>query len=400
MIYHLEWYINTEGHNRGIHEVIRTATPLYEKIYQSLKEEIMNNRYKIGDRIPSEKELAELFGVSRITTKRALEMLARDEFIIRKPGRGSFVSRQDLQKTPPVHEEDDAQEPMVKKKEENILIGMIITDFDSSFGLDVLTGVEEASDDNTFLLLHRTHGHPENEEIAIQQLIKTGVQGLIIVPSRAENFSPAILKLAVEQFPFVLVDRRLKGIATYSVASNNVVAAREAVEYLFKKGHKNIGLLSPPPLDSTTVEERIEGFVQAHAEKGIAIDKKLWMNDIISTLPDQFSEENIKNDIQKIKRKIMKNPQMTALLAIEYNIALEAESAIKALGLRIPEDIAIICFDHPRDHVHNLKFTYIQQPQVDMGRTAKSVLLKLIKKEKLSKNKFFLDAHLIEGPST
>ncbi|HEX7063957.1 MAG TPA: GntR family transcriptional regulator, partial [Bacillales bacterium] len=57
--------------------MVRTGTPLYEKIYKSLKEEILNGQYKEGERIPSEKELADLFGVSRITTKRSMEMLAK-----------------------------------------------------------------------------------------------------------------------------------------------------------------------------------------------------------------------------------------------------------------------------------------------------------------------------------
>ncbi|WP_042223065.1 GntR family transcriptional regulator [Oceanobacillus manasiensis] len=366
--------------------------PLYKKIYQSLKEDILNNVYKDGDLIPSEKELAELFKVSRITIKHSLEMLANDRLITRHRGRGSFVSRSIGDQASSIQ----TSEPSQKK----VLIAVIMPQFDSSFGIDLIKGIEQACDQKTFLLIHKTQGYPENEEIAIQQLIQIGVQGFIIVPSRAKNFSNALLKLVIDKFPFVLVDRKLKGIDTYSVTTNNVVAAKEATELLFNKGYHNIGLLFPPPLNSTAIEERVEGFVQAHAEKGISIDRELWINNIISTLPGKSSEENINNDICKIKDIIKNRPDMKALFAVEYNIALNAERAILDLGLKIPEDIAIVCFDHPKTHLDSIRFTYVEQPQIEMGKKAVSTLLSLIKRENVSDNNISLDAKLIIGPST
>ena len=50
--------------------------PLYLKIYQSLKQDIENGVYKPGDQVPTEGGLADLFHVSKITSKRALNMLA------------------------------------------------------------------------------------------------------------------------------------------------------------------------------------------------------------------------------------------------------------------------------------------------------------------------------------
>ncbi|MGE5675081.1 MAG: GntR family transcriptional regulator, partial [Mycobacterium leprae] len=55
-----------------------TAKPMYEQIYIELRDAIHSGRYQPGDRVPSEKELAEQYGVSRITTKKALEMIAAD----------------------------------------------------------------------------------------------------------------------------------------------------------------------------------------------------------------------------------------------------------------------------------------------------------------------------------
>ena len=65
--------------------------PLYLKIFDHLKKEILSNTLQPGERLPTEMELAELFGVSRITSKRALEELEKEGLIYRKRGQGSFA---------------------------------------------------------------------------------------------------------------------------------------------------------------------------------------------------------------------------------------------------------------------------------------------------------------------
>ena len=51
------------------------AEPQYQKIHDNLLKEIQGGAYQEGERLPTEKELAESYGVSRITTKKAYEML-------------------------------------------------------------------------------------------------------------------------------------------------------------------------------------------------------------------------------------------------------------------------------------------------------------------------------------
>lgn len=52
---------------------------MYERIYADLLAKIQNGDYQPGDRLPSEKESAELYGVSRITAKKAMDMLAKEK---------------------------------------------------------------------------------------------------------------------------------------------------------------------------------------------------------------------------------------------------------------------------------------------------------------------------------
>lgn len=366
--------------------------PMYEQIYESLRQAIISGQYQVGDRVPSEKELADQYGVSRITTKRALEMLAAEGWVSRQPGRGSFVT----------DERPSAPRPAANAAPETEaeLIGLIMTDFDESYGSTLLAGIEKAAAEvGCFVVLRRSLGDPAREEKAIQALLKLGVDGMIVFPAQNEHFSAEILKLVINQFPLVLVDRHLKGVAAASVSTDNVGAARRGIDYLLDLGHSNIGLLTPPPMDTTAIEDRLEGFIQAHAERGVMVDRSLWLT-VTATLPSNFRQPNIDRDIELIKEHLRKHPHLTAFFAIEYNIALLAREAARQLGLRVPEDLSILCFDSPRSPLlGDFRFTHMLQDEEGMGRTALQSVLALKNGEKVPSHRL-LDARLCPGEST
>lgn len=69
-----------------------SRSPLYHQIFLVLRDEILAGTYRIGDLLPSEFELARIYGVSRITAKRALSELATAGLASRFRGRGTVVS--------------------------------------------------------------------------------------------------------------------------------------------------------------------------------------------------------------------------------------------------------------------------------------------------------------------
>ncbi|MDU4696181.1 MAG: substrate-binding domain-containing protein [Paenibacillus sp.] len=381
-----------------------SSKPMYEKIFDDVKRQILDQSYKPGDRIPSEKELAEEYQVSRITSKRALEMLAAEHIIVRKPGRGSFVADPETDGASAAeHDRLDGSYGGngADREAAGKLIGVVLTDFAGSYGTRLIYGMEDAArEQDCFLVLKRTFGIQENEEATIRKLLQLGVDGLIVFPAQGEYFNAEILKMVIERFPLVLIDRELKGVAAASISTDNVKAAQEAAEYLFDLGHAHISLLSPPPIDTSAVEERIEGFVQAHAGRGIAAERELWISDLTSTLPNSFYDDNIERDINKIMLHLQAHPSITAFFAIEYNIALLAKAAVTRLGLRIPGDISIICFDSPQFRIgEGYAFTHMRQSEEDMGKLAVENVLALLENQPVA-NKIKLPAALVPGEST
>jgi GntR family transcriptional regulator len=73
--------------------LIQPRTPRYYKIIQHFLREIEGGRLLDGELIPSEKEIDQMFGVSRTTTRRALDELVNQGYLIRVQGRGTYVQK-------------------------------------------------------------------------------------------------------------------------------------------------------------------------------------------------------------------------------------------------------------------------------------------------------------------
>lgn len=74
--------------------------PRYYQVYLTLRDWIHNGNYQPGTKLPTESDLCETFGVSRITVRKAVDLLVTDKLIRREQGRGTFVTGNDA--TPPL----------------------------------------------------------------------------------------------------------------------------------------------------------------------------------------------------------------------------------------------------------------------------------------------------------
>lgn len=73
--------------------------PVYIQIHDRIREEIENGKWVVGDRLPSERELALSFNVSRMTLRQAIQTLADEGILERRIGSGTYVAREKVQET-------------------------------------------------------------------------------------------------------------------------------------------------------------------------------------------------------------------------------------------------------------------------------------------------------------
>ena len=316
-------------------------------------------------------------------------MLVSSGLIKRMPGKGSFVLKLNEEKC----------ENVPEQRLNFTLIGVILSDFSESYGSNLLSGLEEeASKNNCFIVPKRSYGNQKLEDEVIDSLIDIGIDGIIVMPVHGEHYNPKILKLILDGYPLVLMDCDLKGIPAAFVGTDNMGAAKKATDYLLEQGHRKISFISTSPNDTTTIEERIQGFIMSYAEHGVKVDEKLWETNLVSTLPGMDNMENIEADCKKVKDLILNHPEITCLFVTEYNLALIVMQTMKNMNKRVPEDMSILCFDGPTNNMGDYFFTHIRQKEKEIGHSAVQLVLNFIKGE-VEVGKTYLDSILVLGRS-
>lgn len=76
-----------------------SMVPLYQQLSDEIKKQIVEGKLQAGDKLPTEAEFSQTFEVSRITVRKAIELLVDDGFVIRKQGIGTFVAQRKLHRT-------------------------------------------------------------------------------------------------------------------------------------------------------------------------------------------------------------------------------------------------------------------------------------------------------------
>lgn len=344
--------------------------PLYEQIYKHILADIDSGALQPGDRVPSEKELADRYNVSRITSKRALQILDQQGMIDRARGKGSFVARNVKVPARPKEAGDE------NRLKEQHMAAFIMPDFADSFGSRLLRSIETHMRlNNIAMLFRRTGGSLEEEASAIDTFLSAGVDGLIVFPVHGEFYNERLLRMVLDRFPLVLVDRYLKGISACSLSVDNHHAAQDLTEYLVSLGHTQIAFVSPPAQGTSTIEERMQGVTSGLAAHGLPFGPEDCLTNLYSTLPDAFVPENIQKDEETIRQFLAAHPQLTAFVVCEYNLALVLEQVLNRLGHQVPRDFSIVCFDSDEEAISGPHFTHICQDEAFMGQKAVELLL-------------------------
>ena len=339
-------------------------TPLYKKIQDYVRDLIEHENLTTGDRIPTEKELMERFRVSKITVVNALSGLASENVITRARGRGSFVGSIAM---PSAESHADRE----KSVPGTGLIGVILPFIQDYFAFRLISGIQQALGERGFRsMIMLTEGRVEKEKEAIRSLKQAGVEGLLIFPVDDQQYNEEILSMKLDHFPFVLIDRYLPGIETNYIASDGRLGTALAIEHLWKLGHREIAICSDSPPKTVTVQERIEGYMDALKMKGALINPAHMITGF--RLDDADSTDH------PLYRYI-RNRMATAYITLNGRLGVHMYQMAERAGLKVPEDLSIVTFDDPTSIVEEFSiFTHIKQFEHQIGHQAATRLLEVI----------------------
>jgi GntR family transcriptional regulator len=130
-------------------------SPRYIQVYSSVRDWIFQGSYKPGSRLPTEEELCRMFDVSRITTRKAVDMLVDEGLVLRQPGRGTFVV-EDLADAPVVGEMDQLLRKVERLGKKTVVgeaeILEVEADAETQRDLDLLPGAKVQRASHTRLM--------------------------------------------------------------------------------------------------------------------------------------------------------------------------------------------------------------------------------------------------------
>ncbi|MHB1630584.1 MAG: LacI family DNA-binding transcriptional regulator [Bacilli bacterium] len=365
-------------------------TFLYEAIYTQLREDIISGKLLPMDALPKELDLAKSFGVSRITVKRAMQKLVSDGLVVRHRGKGSFVAKG----TP----SSNRTEPVpITSTAKNIQIGFVVPSFSDTYGMEMLTTLaDSALEQGVFFTFFRSRTNQSVEEAAISKLVTLGVDGLIVYPVTNEFYNPMIMRLHLDGFPIVLLDKALQHIPLPTVTSDNYVASYTLTQYLISLGHEKIGYVSFPPEGTSTLNERFKGYVQALNDHGIPRDPTLCHLDM--SIIGNYDRDNNQNKevCFELEQYLNSHPDITAVIGDAWYAELLMKIA-ESNGRRVPEDLSVASFDPTRGLRTS---THIKQNEVVMAQMAFDLLLRIIRGEEIPQKSIEVPSSLIHGATT
>jgi len=306
------------------------------------------------------KDVAKKAGVSTATVSRVLR-----DF----PGVRDKTKKEVLKAVSELNYEINAVARNLRQKKTNS-IGIIVGNVLSQFYSVIAKSVEDTNNKYGYnTILCNGDENPEKELNYLKVLNSNRVDGIILTPT-GKN-SEYVQHLINSRTKVVLLDRLIEGVDCDAVLVDNANGAYEAVKHLIDQGYRKIGIVDGY-LDRTTGAERLKGYLKAIEEAGIAKDDSLIK---IGDFKKESGEE--------LTKELLKQPNRPeAIFTTNIDMSMGALIAIKEMGLTIPDDIGIVCFDDS-DWALILEpsITVIRQPVYQLGSTAAELLIKEIEDE-------------------
>jgi DNA-binding LacI/PurR family transcriptional regulator len=281
---------------------------------------------KKADKKPTIIDVAKKAGVSRQTVSRVLS----GSELVAEPTRKRVQNAIDRLYYRP----DPIARSLVNKR--TYLIGVIITSFTGYTRDQILSGAEkEAALNNYNLFICGAEANRYGEPVDVPLLNSQRYEGLFILYRGAKQDSHVIFDEIPDGIPVVTLGYSPKNRAVFRVQLNNRSGAYHATRHLIKRGHRKIAVLTGTRGRYDT-EERLAGYRKALKEAGYAADPSL-------TFEGDWTAETA---YSLFADAVTGTPAFSAVFSQSDIMAIGLISALKKLGLRVPQDIAVVGFDN------------------------------------------------------
>jgi LacI family transcriptional regulator len=270
------------------------------------------------------------------------------------------------------------------------IIGVVLPDIANPVFPPILRGIEDELAKKGFMpLIANAEGGKERERFVIDQMVGRQVDGLILATAARKD--PILEHCLEEGLPVVVINRSEGSGRASCVVSDNRLAMLLAVTHLVELGHTSIAHIAGPSDLSTGYERRL-GFLDAIKAQGL----KKAPNQLVESKAYSRAEGRAACDTL-----LERQSGITAIVAANDLLALGCYDAIRARGLRCPQDISVVGHnDMPLMDSVAPPMTTVRIPLYEMGVRAATLMLDSLEDSSASKINIVLRPELVVREST
>lgn len=328
--------------------------PCYVQAKLIIQQRIRTGKYRPGERIPGERELAEELRVSQMTMNKAILSLVREGWLYREHGKGTFVPEGFCPPPPEILQIGVVVHIPADRALEDFYLGSLFRGMQRAIAnVPVSLSIIEVPAD------------------AIEQKLSDGMlDGLLMLDVLAGNIEKAN-RLFRSGIKMVVLGASWSGLEMPYVDSDNVGGTRAAMEHLFSLGHRRIGGVFALP-NTCNTQDRLRTFREMLNAYGIEeSDTPILMEETMAL--SEAGREKV--------RQILRSPaRPTAFFCGGYYLALDVMRIASEEGLQVPTDLSVVGFDDPVSaSLLTPPLTTVRQPLDEMGQLATQMLLQWLR---------------------
>ncbi|WP_026953605.1 LacI family DNA-binding transcriptional regulator [Algoriphagus vanfongensis] len=247
-------------------------------------------------------------------------------------------------------------------------IGLLIPEFTHHFYSRMLEGIESVTSKAGYQLIICTSNEKQKQEIkACQTFLNSRVDGVLATVCKKNEKVDHLQEIINSDIQLVFMDRQCEELEASHVISNDFDGAFQAVEYLIKNRYKRTAHIKGPKNLSTTFN-RLMGYKESLKKANLSVESEL----ILESDDPYLLKENLKN--------LLMEKSIDSLFAYSDYLAYDAYQVAFEIGLKIPQDLAIIGFaDEPISQYISPSLSTVNQKPFEMGAQAAQILLNQIK---------------------
>jgi LacI family transcriptional regulator len=348
---------------------------LTRSLADRLRSEIRSRKWKADQPLPSERELAAQYKLSRVTARRCLKQLCDEQVLVARPGLGYF----------PVM---GAMRPEELRQRRSVLYYYV--DGNGGLALDAvharIVNGANAEAIRAGMDLYAVSRPPADFQRTLGTQWRGGLRGVLLDWARPE-LAEHMLRANI---PFVVVEDDIEGLPITAVIQDNGVGTIQALEHLAARGHRRLGLI-------------VNEGDSIHPRQRLAAYREFLLRSGLPANPDWIGRVQAGESSAKATAAILDGAERpTALLVANRGLLDGVMEELARRGLRCPEDLSIVTWGSPASEWRaaiKVDVTYVAWSPEEMGCLAMRALEDRVRAGRPERMVIRIAAHLVDRGS-